>query len=132
MGSLKSTPGAITLAWRCKNSSLMLLRYCFLRKPRTSHVFEDRVDNSYPKQQMNADTVKKTFTTVIYPSNPDSCRVESQYWSLFQCSLCHHGAEKGWCRSGSLLWFPRHRSLNKRSSSTTLCNYHQLQKSNVS
>lgn len=75
---------------------------------------------------------KRMFTIVIYPSNPDSCRAESQYWSLFQCSLCHHGAAEGWCRSGSLLWFPRHRSLNKRSSSTMLCNSHQLQKSNVS
>ena len=69
-----------------------------------------------------------TFIIVIYPNNPDSCRVESQYWSLCQYNLCHHGAVGGWCRSGSLLWFPRHRSLNKRSSSTMLYNSHQLQK----
>ena len=64
----------------------------------------------------------------IYPNSPVVCKVGSQYWVLYQSSLYHRGAEMGWYRSESVLWFPRHRSRSKRSSWTNACSYRQLRR----
>lgn len=70
--------------------------------------------------------------SVVYLNNPVPCMAGSRCWSLFQCSLFRHGAEMGWCRNGSLFWFPHHRSLSKRSSSSTRCSCRRLEKNKLS